>query len=92
MADKLRDTKDLQLIALYKEKAKIGKDFQTKVMESNANAALLNDASEITRSTAEFGTNPEMIYKMADIELRIKAREIEIELSGKHKTQPCGQG
>lgn len=81
LAEKLRDEKDLQLIALYKEKAKIDKDFQTKVMESNANAALLNDASEITRSTAEFGTNPEMMYKMADIELRIKAREIEIQLN-----------
>lgn len=81
LAEKLRDEKDLQLIALYKEKAKIEQDFYTKVMESNANAALLNDASEITRSTADFATNPEMIYKMADIELRIKAREIEIELS-----------
>jgi hypothetical protein len=81
LAEKLRDEKDLQLIALYKEKAKIEKDFHTKVMESNANAALLNDASEITRSTAEFATNPETMYKMADIELRIKAREIEIQLN-----------
>jgi hypothetical protein len=81
LAEELQDEKDLQLIALYKEKAKIDKELQTKVMESNANAAMLNDASEITRGTADFALNSEMTYKMADIELRIKARRIEIELN-----------
>lgn len=81
LSEELQDEKDLQLIALYKEKAKIDKDLQTKMMESSTNAAMLNDASEITRGTADFALNPEIMYKMADIELRIKARRIEIELN-----------
>ncbi len=81
LADEIQDEKDLQLIALYKEKAKIDKELQENVMKANANAAMLNDMSEITRSTTDFALNPEMTYKMADIELRIKARRIEIELN-----------
>jgi hypothetical protein len=81
LAEELQDEKDLQLKALYKEKANIDKELQTKVMESNANAAMFNDASEITRGTADIALNVEMTYKMADIDLRIKARTLEIALN-----------
>ncbi|MDZ7896913.1 MAG: hypothetical protein U5N85_02635 [Arcicella sp.] len=41
LSEELQDEKDLQLIALYKEKAKIDKDLQTKMMESSTNAFML---------------------------------------------------
>lgn len=81
LAQELENEEDAQLKALLKEKAQIEKELQKKNMENMSNAALLNDASEITRSTFEMAMNGDFMYKTLDIDLRIEARRIQIELS-----------
>lgn len=81
LAQELENEEDAQLKALLKEKVQIEKELQKKTMENMSNAALLNDASEITRSTFEMAMNGEFMYKTLDIDLRIEARKIQIELN-----------
>lgn len=81
LAQELENEEDAQLKALLKEKAQIEKELQKKTMENMSSAALLNDASEITRSTFEMAMNGEFLYKTLDIDLRIEARKIQIELN-----------
>lgn len=81
LKDNLANETDPQLIALYKESAKIDRELQTKSMETSANGAMLNDVSEISRGMIENALNPDIKYKTMDISLRIEARRLEIELS-----------
>ncbi|MER0437893.1 hypothetical protein [Emticicia sp. W12TSBA100-4] len=81
LSQELENEEDAQLKALLKEKAQIEKELQKKTMENMSNAALLNDASEITRSTFEMAMNGDFMYKTLDIDLRIEARKIQIELN-----------
>lgn len=81
LAQELENEEDAQLKELLKEKAQIEKELQKKNMENMSNAALLNDASEITRSSFEMAMNGEFLYKTLDIDLRIEARKIQIELN-----------
>lgn len=81
LAQELENEDDAQLKVLLKEKAQIEKELQQKTMENMSNAALLNDASEITRSTFEMAMNGDFMYKTLDIDLRIEARRIQIELN-----------
>lgn len=81
LQENLENETDLQLIALYKEKAKAERELQTNNMETNTNGAMLNDASEISRGMMEMALNPDIKFKTMDINLRIEARKLEIELS-----------
>ncbi|MDZ7934967.1 MAG: hypothetical protein U5M51_08405 [Emticicia sp.] len=80
LAEELESEEDAQLKILLKEKAQIEKEIQKKTMENMSNAALLNDASEITRSTNEMAMSGDFV-KIFDIDLRIEARRTQIELS-----------
>lgn len=81
LAQELESEEDAQLKALLKEKAQIEKELQKKNMENMTNAAMLNDASEITRATNEMAMNGDYLYKTLDVNLRIEARRIQIELN-----------
>lgn len=81
LAQELEGEEDTQLKALLKEKAQIEKELQKKTMENMSNAALLNDASEVTRSMYNMAMDGDFLYKTLDIDLRIEARRIQIELS-----------
>ncbi len=58
----------------------LGAAMQKKVADGATNAAMLNVLNEVSRNTAAMAANVEDQYKMADIELKISQRRLEIEL------------
>ncbi|MCU0323826.1 MAG: hypothetical protein MUF45_01030 [Spirosomaceae bacterium] len=81
LADELEGEDDAQIKALIKEKAKLSKEIADKTMKANANAAMLNDGSEFARANIQLALDPDLIYKTNDVESRIAARRIQIELN-----------
>jgi hypothetical protein len=79
-ATTIEEEEDPQLRALMRQSAELNAAMQKKVTDAATNAAMLNDMSEQTRSTMALATNVEDQYRMADIELKIKQRRLEIEL------------
>ncbi|TAE31282.1 MAG: hypothetical protein EAZ91_08270 [Cytophagales bacterium] len=74
------EEEDPQLRALLRQQGEVNAAIQKKVADAAVNAAMLNDMSEITRSQMAMGTNVEDQYRMADIEMKISQRRLEIEL------------
>lgn len=81
LADELAGEEDAQIKALLKEKAAIAKEIAEKNMQTNANAAMLNDASEFMRGNMALVFDQDLFYKSGDIELRISTRRLQIELN-----------
>lgn len=81
LAKELETEDDPQLKALYQEKAQVEQALQQKTNDNMSNAAMLNDASEITRSTMEMAMDGEFMYRTMDIDLRIGIRKIQIEMN-----------
>lgn len=81
LEDELVGEEDSQIKALLKEKSVIAKEIAEKSMQANANAAMLNDVSELVRSNMALVFDPDLFYKSGDIDLRISARRLQIELS-----------
>lgn len=71
---------DAQLRELMRQAHELGAAMQKKAADGATNAAMLNDVSEMSRITASLATNVEDQYKMADIELKIARRRLDIEL------------
>ncbi|MEZ0607235.1 hypothetical protein ACAW74_01910 [Fibrella sp. WM1] len=71
---------DAQLRELRRQARELGAAMQKKVADGATNAAMLNDLSEVNRTTMAMATNVDDQYKMADIELKIARRRLEIEL------------
>jgi hypothetical protein len=74
------EEEDPQLRALLRQQGEVNAAIQKKVADAAVNAAMLNDMSEITRSQMAMGTNVEDQYRMADMDLKISQRRLEIEL------------
>jgi len=74
------EEEDAQLRELLRQAGELSAAMQKKVADGAANAAMLNDVSEVNRNTMAMATNVEEQYRMADIELKIAQRRLEIEL------------
>ena len=74
------DEEDAQLRELLRQSRELGAALQKKAADGATNAALLNDLSEVTRNTMAMATNVDDQYRMADIQLKISQRRLEIEL------------
>lgn len=74
------EEEDPQLRALLRQRHELGAAASKKAADGAANAALLNDLSEMTRTTMAMAANVDEQYKMADIDLKIAQRRLEIEL------------
>ncbi|MFN3381157.1 MAG: hypothetical protein ACK41O_16990 [Runella zeae] len=86
LADVLAQEDDAQIRVLLKEQAELQRQIAQKANDNMTNAAMLNDASEITRSTIGMALDAETNYKMTDIELRIQLRRHQIELANDNIT------
>lgn len=74
------EEEDAQLRELMRQGRELGAAMQKKAADRATNAAMLNDLSEVSRNTSAMAANVEEQYKMADIELKISQRRLEIEL------------
>ncbi|MBC8152179.1 MAG: hypothetical protein H7Z72_04650 [Bacteroidetes bacterium] len=74
------EEEDAQLRELMRQGRELGAAMQKKAADGATNAAMLNDLSEVSRNTASMAADVEDQYKMADSELKISQRRLEIEL------------
>ncbi|GAB4000825.1 hypothetical protein GCM10028807_54970 [Spirosoma daeguense] len=78
--EEISQEEDARLRELLAEKARMEADIRKQLSAGMANTALFNDASEATRTQIQLMSNGEDQYRLADLELNIQQRRLEIEL------------
>jgi len=72
---------DAQLRALLAQKRKLMNELQQKAMDGMANAAMFNDVAEISRTANKMAAETDNEYRLANIELSIEERRLQIQLN-----------